>query len=49
MRSGYIKYMFAVWGAYGKAVIGTTCPVMGTFTSDGKLYPSVELAEAVEI
>ena len=41
--------MVAVWCAYGKALVGTTCPVMGTYTGDGSIYPSVELAEAIGI
>jgi hypothetical protein len=41
--------MIAVWKAYGKAVMGTTCPVLGTFAQDGQIYPSSDLAEAAGI
>ena len=49
MRSCYIKTMLTVWKLYGRAVIGTTCPVFGTFTQEGEILPSNELAEAVSI
>jgi hypothetical protein len=41
--------MIATWKAYGKAVIGTTCPVFGIFLKDGRIYPSPDLAEAAAI
>lgn len=49
MRSYYITTMIATWKAYGKAVIGTTCPVFGIFLKDGRIYPSPDLAEAAAI
>jgi hypothetical protein len=47
MRSHYIKMILAVWRSYARNVFGYTCPVFGTYTKDGDLYPSSELAEIV--
>lgn len=49
MRSYYIKTMIITWKAYGKAVIGTTCPVFGIFLQDGRIFPSIDLADAAGI
>ena len=49
MRSYYIKTMIQTWKAYGKAVIGTICPVFGIFLKDGRIFPSTDLAEAAAI
>lgn len=49
MRSHYIKMILAVWRAYSKHVFGTTCPVFGSFTTDGDLTPSPELCELAGI
>jgi len=47
MRSHYIKMILAVWRSYARNVFGYTCPVFGTYTKVGDLYPSSELAEIV--
>lgn len=44
MRSYYIKLMIIVWRAYAKNVLGSTCAIMGTFSADGQLTPSTEIA-----
>jgi hypothetical protein len=49
MRSQYIKTMIFVWKVYSRAVIGTTCPILGTFTQQGDIFPSPELADAVSL
>jgi len=49
MRSHYIKMILSVWKAYSKLVFGTTCPVFGTFTNEGHLLPSPELAELASL
>ena len=49
MRSHYIKMIIAVWKSYARNVFGYTCPVFGSYTLDGDLIPSVELAEIVGI
>lgn len=41
--------MVTVWKSYGKAVIGTMCPVFGGFSADGNLYPSSSFAEVAAI
>ncbi len=40
MRSHYIKMALYVWRSYTKHVFGTTCPIFGTYTSEGIIYPS---------
>lgn len=49
MRSYYIKTMIITWKAYGRAVIGATCPVFGIFHQDGRIFPSADLADAAGI
>jgi len=45
MRSHFIKIILNVWRSYARNVFGTTCPVFGSFTNEGDLIPSPELAE----
>ena len=45
LRSHYIKIIVAVWRLYCKQLFGRTCPVFGSFTKDGELIPSPELAD----
>lgn len=47
MRSHYIKMILAVWRSYSRNVFGSTCPVFGSYTKDGDLIPSAEMAEIV--
>ena len=48
MRSCYIKTIITVWQKYGKAVTsGISCPVFGTYTAEGEVLLSRDLAEAV--
>lgn len=47
MRSHYIKMILAVWRSYARNVFGFTCPVFGSYTKDGDLIPSSEMAEIV--
>ncbi len=45
MRSRFIKLMTILWKSYSKLIIGKSCPVFGSFTSDGKIIPSSELSQ----
>lgn len=47
MRSHYIKMILAVWRSYSRHVFGSTCSVFGSYTKDGDLIPSTEMAEIV--
>jgi hypothetical protein len=49
MRSHYIKIIIAVWRSYARNVFGYSCPVFGSYTKDGELIPSSEMAEVVGI
>jgi hypothetical protein len=49
MRSYYIKMIQSVWKSYSSHVFNTTCPVLGTFTKEGDLFPSTELADIIGI
>jgi AraC-like DNA-binding protein len=45
MRTHFIKVMLNVWRSYSRHVLGTQCPLLGTFTQDAELFASPELAE----
>lgn len=45
MRSHYIKIVLSVWRSYARNCFGTTCPIFGSYTKDGNIWPSSELAE----
>ena len=49
LRSYFIKLMVIVWRAYSKNVLGTTCAIIGTFSKDGQLFPSAEVASIAGI
>jgi hypothetical protein len=49
MRTYYIKMILSVWKSYSSHVFNTTCPVFGTFTKEGDIIPSSELAEIIGI
>jgi hypothetical protein len=41
--------IIAVWKSYCSHVFGTTCPVFGSFTKEGEIMPSAELADVADI